>query len=127
MNVKKKVWYQIDTVGGSRRQKISAVLVLTCSGQHAWHSCLAGRIVISEYPQGLATRMVHLCTEEESNLNKSSSAKLRLSFRLEISCNHLRWRILWNLCSACVSRLRHEPVINPSKGLIVRGKKNPAS
>jgi len=28
MNVKKKVWYQIDTVGGSRRQKISAVLVL---------------------------------------------------------------------------------------------------
>jgi len=28
MNVKKKVWYQIDTVGGSRRQKILAVLVL---------------------------------------------------------------------------------------------------
>jgi len=32
MNVKKKVWYQIDTVGGSRRQKISAVLVLTKLG-----------------------------------------------------------------------------------------------
>jgi len=32
MNVKKKVWYQIDTVGGSRRQKISAVLVLTNHG-----------------------------------------------------------------------------------------------
>jgi len=29
MNVKKKVWYQIETVGGSRRQKILAVLVLT--------------------------------------------------------------------------------------------------
>jgi len=28
MSVKKKVWYRIDTVGGSRRQKISAVLVL---------------------------------------------------------------------------------------------------
>ena len=34
MNVKKKVWYQIDTVGGSRRQKISAVLVLTISGSY---------------------------------------------------------------------------------------------
>jgi len=29
-----------------------------CSGQHAWHSCRAGRIVISENPQGLATHMV---------------------------------------------------------------------
>ena len=31
-----------------------------CSGQHAWHSCRAGCIVISENPQGLATHMVHL-------------------------------------------------------------------
>ena len=30
-----------------------------CSGQHAWHSCRAGCIVISESPQGLATHMVH--------------------------------------------------------------------
>jgi len=30
-----------------------------CSGQHAWHSCRAGCIVISENPQGLATHMVH--------------------------------------------------------------------
>jgi len=29
-----------------------------CSGQHAWHSCRAGCIVISENPQGFATRMV---------------------------------------------------------------------
>jgi len=28
------------------------------SRQHAWHSCRAGCIVISENPQGLATRMV---------------------------------------------------------------------
>jgi len=31
-----------------------------CSGQHAWHSCRAGCIVISENPQGLATHMVQL-------------------------------------------------------------------
>jgi len=31
----------------------------TCSGQHAWHSCRAGCIVISENSQGLATHMVH--------------------------------------------------------------------
>jgi len=29
-----------------------------CSGQHAWHSCRGGCIVISENPQGLATHMV---------------------------------------------------------------------
>ena len=29
-----------------------------CSGRHAWHSCRAGCIVISENPQGLATHMV---------------------------------------------------------------------
>ena len=29
-----------------------------CSRQHAWHSCRAGCIVISENPQGLATDMV---------------------------------------------------------------------
>jgi len=28
-----------------------------CSGQHAWHSCRAGCIVISEDPQGLATHI----------------------------------------------------------------------
>jgi len=45
---------------------VSCVLPITgwipgfsaCSGQHAWHSCRAGRIVISENPQGLATHMV---------------------------------------------------------------------
>jgi len=30
-----------------------------CSGQHAWHSCRAGCIVIPENPQRLATHMVH--------------------------------------------------------------------
>jgi len=30
------------------------------SGQHAWHSCRAGCIVISENPQGLATHMVRI-------------------------------------------------------------------
>ena len=29
-----------------------------CSGQHAWHLCRAGCIVISENPQGFATHMV---------------------------------------------------------------------
>jgi len=29
-----------------------------CIAQHAWHSCRAGCIVISENPQGLATHMV---------------------------------------------------------------------
>jgi len=29
-----------------------------CSRQHAWHSCRADCIVISENPQGLATHMV---------------------------------------------------------------------
>ena len=31
-----------------------------CSGQHAWHSCRARCIVISQNPQGLATHMVQL-------------------------------------------------------------------
>ena len=31
-----------------------------CGGQHAWHSCRAGCIVISENPQELATHMVLL-------------------------------------------------------------------
>jgi len=31
-----------------------------CSGQHAWHSCRAGCIIISENPQGLATHMILL-------------------------------------------------------------------
>ena len=34
-----------------------------CSGQHAWHSCRAGCIVISENPQGLA---IHMVRDEQS-------------------------------------------------------------
>jgi len=33
----------------------------TYSGRHAWHSCRASCIVISENPQGLATHMVLTC------------------------------------------------------------------
>ena len=52
------------------------------SRQHAWHSCRAGCIVISENPQGLATHMVHWI------LHCNHSTKTIISFKVLPKC----WR-----------------------------------
>ena len=65
-----------------------------CSGQHAWHSCRAGCIFISENPQGLATHMVRWNYQSWLEVRPSYST---FSSPEIIQCEgFLKWRFLFS-------------------------------